>query len=329
MAAYASRAYTRAQDLEQLIKFAELASAVRMPRSTYLKPGDVVWAMYNVDRSDDIRLWFDDDGLAAYAIFEAPLHVDFDLRPDRPIDEALLDAILAWAGERRRTVGRGANIPKAYAMLGNDVLSSRALQSDVERIAMLKRRGHARVDRFSILYEQSLAEAVIEPAQLQLGLKLRHVTDSDSEERVDLHREAWSVWGPSKATVENYRRLRAAPLYNPELDVVLEDPRGRFLAYCVGWLDHANAVGHFEPVGCRPDSTGRGYTRAVIVEGLRRMQARGMHTAMVATESVNPPAMRLYLSCGFVEVDRAYHYTKRVVGWEIRLNRFPATVIDS
>ncbi len=43
------------------------------------------------------------------------------------------------------------------------------------------------------------------------------------------------------------------------------------------------------------------------------MKARGMRTAMVATESVNAPAMRLYPSCGFVEVDRAYHYTKRVV----------------
>ena len=35
---------------------------------------------------------------------------------------------------------------------------------------------------------------------------------------VDLHRDAWSVWGPSPATVEAYRRLRAAPLYDEELD---------------------------------------------------------------------------------------------------------------
>jgi mycothiol synthase len=55
--------------------------------------------------------------------------------------------------------------------------------------------------------------------------------------------------------------------------VVLEDAGGRFLAYCVGWLDIANGFGHFEPVGCRPSVAGRGYARAVIIEGMRRMQA--------------------------------------------------------
>lgn len=313
MTGYTSRVYSDAQDLKQLIKFAEMASGARMPRSTYLKAGDVVWAMYNVDRSDDVRLWFDDDGVAAYASFEAPLHVDFDTRPDRPVDEVLLDAILEWAEGRRRAIGGGADVPKAYAMLGDRVLSTKALQSDGDRIAMLTRRGYSRVDRFSILYEQSVTEPAIKPPRLEEGHKLGHVTDNDLKERVELHRDAWSVWGPSKATVENYRCLRAAPLYDPELDVVLEDSRGRFLAYCVGWLDYANAIGHFEPVGCRPAFTRSGYARAVIVEGLRRMKVRGMRTALVATESVNTPAMRLYPSCGFVEVDRAYHYTKRVI----------------
>ncbi len=313
MAAYTSRAYSGAEDLKQLIRFAEMASAARMPRSTYVKPGDIIWAMYNVDYSDDIRLWFDDDSLAGYALFEAPLHVDFDIRPDRPTDAALLDTILRWAEERRRAVGLGADIPKAYAILGDGVLSTRALLSDHERIDMLERRGYARANRFGMLYSQSLLDSEIDPPQLEPGLRLRHVTKADLEERVDLHRDAWSVWGQSKATVENYRRLRAAPRYDAELDLVLEDSRGRFLAYCVGWLDYANAVGHFEPVGCRPAFTGRGFARAVIIEGLRRMKARRMRTALVATESANAPAMRLYPSCGFVEVDRAYHYTRRVL----------------
>ena len=59
--------------------------------------------------------------------------------------------------------------------------------------------------------------------ELDAGLRLRHATDADLEARVDVHRDAWSVWGRSKTTVETYRRLRSAPLYDPELDVVLED----------------------------------------------------------------------------------------------------------
>src|SRR5260370_20369632 len=75
------------------------------------------------------------------------------------------------------------------------------------------------------------------------------------------------------------------PVYDPELDVVLEDASGSFLSYCIGWLNRANGFGHFEPVGCRPNFTGRGYARAVTIEGMRKMQVRGMHTALVATTS--------------------------------------------
>jgi ribosomal protein S18 acetylase RimI-like enzyme len=143
---------------------------------------------------------------------------------------------------------------------------------------------------------------------------LRHATDDDLEARVDVHRDAWSVWGRSKITVESYRLLRSAPLYLPELDVVLEDATGRFLSYCIGWQDAANGIGHFEPVGCRPDSTGRGYARAVTLEAMRRMKSRGLHTALVSTASVNERARVLYPSSGFLEVDRAYFYTKQPAG---------------
>ena len=143
-------------------------------------------------------------------------------------------------------------------------------------------------------------------------MRLRHATEADLEARVDVHRDAWSVWCLSRATIENYRQLRNCPIYDPELDVVLEGATGRFLAYCIGWLDVANGFGHFEPVGCRPAFTGRGYARAVTIECMHRMQARGMRTALVQTASVNQRARVLYPACGFAEVDRAYHYTKRV-----------------
>jgi hypothetical protein len=42
------------------------------------------------------------------------------------------------------------------------------------------------------------------------------------------------------------------------------------------------------------------------------MQARGLHTALVGTESVNQRARVLYPACGFVEVDRAHYYVKQL-----------------
>ncbi|MGB8682061.1 MAG: GNAT family N-acetyltransferase [Candidatus Binatus sp.] len=315
MNSFTSRAYAGIADLHRLIEFAQQTTGARWPGSTYTKAGDVVWALYQSKAGDaNVRLWFDGDRLAAYALFEPPLSVDFDIRPGAPQDDLLLDEILRWAEERRRNLARlgKETIPKAYAMLGENTISTKALNSDQQRISILKRNGYTRTDRFHVLYSRSLVEASIVQPELAAGLRLRYATDDDLDARVDVHREAWSVWGQSKITVENYRRLRAAPLYDPELDVVLEDEAGRFLSYCIGWVDTANLIGHFEPVGCRPDSTGRGYARAVTLEGMRRMRARGLHTALVGTESVNERARVLYPSCGFVEVDRAHYYVKEL-----------------
>jgi ribosomal protein S18 acetylase RimI-like enzyme len=316
MNSFASRAYAGASDLALLIEFAENATRARWPLSTYLKGGDVVWMLYNLspDSYADVRLWFDDADLIAYACFEPPLLVDFDIQPGSPQFNAIADEILMWAENRRRGLMRinGETIPKAYAMLGESTVSATVLDSDPQRISILERNGYSRVDRFHVLYSRSVTAEQIRQPKLDGGLRLRHATDADLAARVEVHRDAWSVWGPSSVTVETYRRLRAAPLYNPELDVVLEDVTGRFLSYCVGWLDPCNEIGHFEPVGCRPDCAGRGYARAVTIEAMRRMQMRGMHTALVGTESVNEPAQMLYKSCGFVEVDRAYFYTRRI-----------------
>jgi ribosomal protein S18 acetylase RimI-like enzyme len=314
MTSFSSRAYAGSADLDRLIDFAQKATGARWPRSTYMKAGDVVWMMFTpgFEPETNIRLWFDGDDLAAYAWFEPPLNVDFDIRPAASPDDSLTDEILRWAEERRQSLGRlgKETIPKAVAMLGENTISTKVLDSDQSRIALLQRNGYTRTDRFHVLYSRSLAGAPIAQPELGNGLRLRDTTDADLDARVDVHRDAWSVWGRSKVTVDTYRRLRSAPLYDPELDVVLEDAGDKFLSYCIGWPDIANGIGHFEPVGCRPDFTGRGYARAVTIETLRRMQARGLHTALVGTESINQRARVLYPSCGFIEVDRAHYYVK-------------------
>src|SRR5579862_81051 len=314
MTTFSSRAYSGSADLDRLIDFAQKTTGARFPRSTYMKGGDVVWMLFTpgFDPEPNLRLWFDGDGLVAYAWFEPPLNVDFDIRATASDNDLLGDEILRWAEDRRRSLARPGNeqIPKAYAMLGENTVSTKALESDRHRLSLLQRNGYQRTDRFHVLYSRSLVDAPIAQPDLDAGLRLRHATDADLDARVEVHRDAWSIWGQSKVTVETYCRLRSAPLYDPELDVVLEDSNGKFLSYCIGWLDAANGIGHFEPVGCRPDFAGRGYARAVTIEGLRRMQARGLHTALVGTESVNQRARVLYPSCGFVEVDRAHYYVK-------------------
>ena len=310
-----SRAYAGAPDLKLLIEFAKRAASERWPRSTYKKVGDMVWGTPGVGPNANLQLWFDGSDLVAYAWFEPPLNLEFDIQPGLALYDSVGAEILAWAESRARDLARAGKqpIPKAWAMLGYEMaVLTAALDSDDQRLSLLDRTGFTRTDGFEVLYSRSLNDP-IPPPDLGPSLRLRHVTDADLEARVDVLRDAWSVWGPSAATVESYRLLRGAPVYDPELDVVLEDSTGMFLSYCIGWLDVANGFGHFEPVGCRPAFTGRGYARAVTLEAMHRMRARGMHTALVSTAGVNARARVLYPSCGFAEVERAHHFGLREV----------------
>lgn len=305
-----------AVDLDLVIEFVRKNLAARLPGVSYWHPGDIVWRLATVAPAAlaaSVRLWTDANGVAGVAMFEPPLNVEFDIRADLPSDGPLLGDMLEWAESRRlRLLQRGlAEVSIAYSMLGDDTLATIALDSDGTRIAALAARGYSLVERHSMRYRRSL-DTPIPERDLPAGARLRHVTAADVDERIDLHRDAWSVWGPSGATVETYRQLRAAPVYRQELDVVLEDADGRFLSYCTCWADSASGVGIFEPVGVRPAFAGRGYGKAVLFEGMRRLKALGMHTALISTASINTRALRLYAACGFVEVDREHFHVKRV-----------------
>ena len=315
MRAITSRQYRDSSDLNLLLEFSAHTTGARLPDATYLKPGDVIWGSYDPghDLRTDIRLWFSGSDLVAYGWFGSP-ELSFDIAEGWPRYAAIGAEILAWGEERRRSVLKpgGDSLPIALAMLGGDTLAAIALTGDPQRIALLESHGYRRIDRYSVYHSRSLKHAPIEIPKLDAGLRLRHATEADVDERAGAHRDAFSVWGPSRFTSANNRLLRAAPLYDETLDIVLENPDRKILSYCIGWFDAFNLVGHFEPVGTRPGFTGRGYARAVISEALRRMQSRGAHTALVNTESVNPRARRTYLSCGFVEIDRAHAYVKKV-----------------
>ena len=317
MPGFTSRPFSGPSDLDLLIDFARSANAARLPAVSYWHPGDMVWQVFpfsHLPVIEDIRLWFDDGGLAGFVLFERPLNCTFDVRPGVALDSPLLDDMLGWAEGRRRTIARpGEDVPIAYSMLGGETLATIALESDRERREALERRGYALTEaRHNVRYSQPL-DHDIAPAPLPSGFVLRHATDADIEARAEAHRDAWSVWGNSTFSARRYARLRMAPVYDPELDVVLEAPDGRLVSFCIAWADPASGVGIFEPVGTRPAFARKGLGRAVVTEGLRRLRERGMHTARIGTASVNTGALALYPSCGFGLVDKELYYVKQVV----------------
>ena len=313
MSALTSRPY--ANDVLAIIDFVREQSLARLPNLTYWQPGDVVWRLFSVPGYDPatwVRLWFDQQGLAAVAFFEPPLVVDFDVRVSLPDPEPLYEEVLAWAeSHRRSTFAAGATIPKAYAGLGADTITTAALESDPRITGFLLRSGYTPGDRHEVRYSLDLTgwEA---PGPPPAPLRVRSVTEHDLDERVALHRDAWSVWGPSSFSRGAYERIRSTPAYEETLDLVLTDDTGHLLSYCIAWADQESGIGVFEPVGTRAELAGRGLGRFAIIEGLRRMKERGLHTALIGTASINTRALGLYPRCGFAFVEKQQSWVKRV-----------------
>ena len=238
------------------------------------------------------RLWLDGGQIVGLA-YPAYGRVDLLIHPQYGL---LNDPMLAWAeGDRLRQSGREAAL-MAWSFTG-----------DHERLAVLARRGYTRAEAFFYARSRPVADAL--PATpLPDGYQVRSVAaKTDLPARVAVHNNAFIL---SSLTVSRYRRAVESASYRPDLDLVAVAPDGAFAAFCIVWYDAENQIGAFEPVGTHSAHRRRGLARAVMVEGLRRLRALGAHTALVNTYHEDEPAIRLYESLGFREMDRFYAWMK-------------------
>ena len=106
--------------------------------------------------------------------------------------------------------------------------------------------------------------------------------------------------GDIKIAVENrndptwYRNIQTAPLYRRDLDLVAVTMEGAVAAFCTIWFDDVTRSAYFEPVATVPAHQRRGLGKAILTEGLRRLQRMGATRAFVG--GLSPAANALYRS---------------------------------
>ena len=120
----------------------------------------------------------------------------------------------------------------------------------------------------------------------------------------------WYPWASGNISGDDYARLMTMPGYDRDLDLVAVAPDGTIAAYVNGWIDPVNGIGDLGPVGALPAYRRQGLTRAVSLECLRRMRARGMNRVHVSTGVTNTAAIGLYQSVGFKPHNKWFQYKK-------------------
>jgi predicted N-acetyltransferase YhbS len=124
-----------------------------------------------------------------------------------------------------------------------------------------------------------------------------------------INRVLWRGFNHEGPAPEQYVAGRAdvekAPLYRPELTVMVQAPDGRLVSYCGIWYVHANRLAYVEPVATDPDYRRRGLGRAAVLEAIRRAGQLG------ATRAIVGSGLPFYHALGFRQIyaSLAWHKT--------------------
>jgi ribosomal protein S18 acetylase RimI-like enzyme len=210
---------------------------------------------------------------------EAFLHVHPGFR-----SEALEEEMLAFAEEHL-----AARTPD-----GQRHLSVLANQDDAERQRVLARRGYTRTGQ-SVRHWRRDLDAPLPEVPPTPGYNIRPLGDVD-----ELPARSWASWRafhPDEADDqyegwEWYLNVQSAPLYRRDLDIVAATPAGEIAAFCTIWYDDVTRSAVCVLVGTSPEHQRRGLGKAVLYEGLRRLQEMGGTRAFA--NGYDPAANALY-----------------------------------
>ena len=130
----------------------------------------------------------------------------------------------------------------------------------------------------------------------------------DYDSRVALVKSAFNVENYPK---ERLVALHSSPQYLPELDLVVVNSEGVSVAYCMGWVEeHDDTLGYIEPMGTHADFRRMGFASSLAKECFKRLAARGVKTASIASDAEPNISNFLYESLNPIRIKRGFEYKK-------------------
>ena len=127
------------------------------------------------------------------------------------------------------------------------------------------------------------------------------------ESRVKLVHNAFDNPSYSEARL---RSLHSSPSYQPDLDLVIVNPQGESVAYCMGWIkENHPKSGYIEPLGTHPDYRRNGFGTALAKECFKRLFSMGVASVSIASNAEPDVSNFLYESLKPASTKRAYKYS--------------------
>ncbi len=227
---------------------------------------------------------------------------------------------------RRKGIGRTmlrflqsrlTEIAADQAYEGPAAFQSFVAETQVAAEALLKADGYTAARHFFDMLRPNLDD--IPDLPLPEGLEVRPVHPEQLPAIWAANAEAFrDHWGYVEPNAEDYAGWLDGPEYQPEIWKVAWDIETNQVAGMVlGFIFHKENEeyqrlrGYTENICVRRPWRKRGLARALVVENLRELKARGMTEAALGVDTENlPGALRVYESVGFRAVKRSSAYRK-------------------
>jgi mycothiol synthase len=195
---------------------------------------------------------------------------------------ALEEAMVSLAEERLAAIRDGAHTLAVWVDSEDTLLQ-----------AVLRHRGYTQGNAAESQWRRDL-EGPIPEVPVAEGYTVRPLGDE-----AELPARSWSSWRgfhPDEPDEkyqgwEWYRNIQRCPLYRRDLDILAAAPDGSVAAFATLWFDDVTRTAYVEPVATVPEHRRKGLARAVITEGLRRVQALGARRAFVGGYDPGPNAL--------------------------------------
>jgi mycothiol synthase len=178
---------------------------------------------------------------------------------------------------------------------GQRVLYVPVFSSDTQRCQVLARRGYTRRSGRVHHWRRDL-DMPIPSAPIASGYTLRSMGDLAEHPA-----RSWASWRAFHADEPDsdydgdwswYRNIQSAPAYRRDLDIVAVAPHGDIAAFCTIYYDELSRSAVCVLVGTAAEHQRRGLGKAIMFEGLRRLQKLGC--TRVLANAYDPPADALY-----------------------------------
>jgi mycothiol synthase len=181
---------------------------------------------------------------------------------------------------------------------------------DLLRRSILQSRGYTRGPEAESQWRRDL-DKPIPDATVAEGYLIRSLGDAN-----EIPARSWASWRgfhPNEPEGKYqgwqwYHTIQRCPLYRRDLDLVAALPGGEIAAIATFWFDDVTRTVYIEPVATVPEHQRRGLARALITEGLRRVQRLGALRAFVGGYEPGPDS--LYSSVLSPQADRSEQWVR-------------------